>query len=96
MLTGDDVSMFYVKEFVGLLPIHVSDHDALPSMWLEHSSSLFLWYLSICPTSKWPEGGGINRLVEEDLVGDLSIGSGGWTSCSNIGSSGHCIGPESL
>ena len=96
MPTGDDVLMFYAKEFVYLLPICVSNHDAFPSMWLELSSSLFLWYVGICLTSKWPEGGGINRLVEEDLVGDLSIGSRGWTSCSNIDSSGHCINPERL
>ena len=74
----------------------VQAHSRIVHLSNKLSSLLFLWYVGICLTSKWLEGGGIDRLVEEDLVGDLSIDYGGWTLCSNIGSSGHCISPEGL
>ena len=55
---------------------------------------LFLWCIGIRWTSKGSEESGVNLLIEEYLIWDLSINSRGWTSCSNISSSGHCISPE--
>ena len=40
------------------------------------------------------EESGVDLSIKEDLIWNLFINSRGWTTCSNIGSSGHCISPE--